>query len=521
MKFKLRNQLLIFGLVLLWRVTLLVFTAQPIPANDAFFYDGAVVNWLRHGHYFNPAIAGLFPISGTQVFAGYPPGYQVAVLLWMSVFGTSVISAMALHLTLFGASGLLVLVIVKKFFPAGASYAIVALLFFGMTFGDRPEDLAHLLGLVVLLLVVRNLDGRGGWKPAAVVALLLLAALYTSPVSAAFYFGIGLTMVALAWGAHRQAIVFLPFVMAAAMFAVIIFAIVRLEPLWWQGFMEVARQQSVVTAGFHRPRGLDILKLVRTAPVFLLALGLVPFALSRWKEFAGDAWLRLTAGIFVAGWGLIVADLTLLSAQYIGYVLFSQIILAAGLLVLVEKYLPARHRQFQLLILGCVALVSVRAVGMTTWGAACAWKNSCGRTHAALRAELEPFTRTSTPVFISSAYLYGAMEFGVQNPIYADWYFNHATWTNHAELNGLIRFKPTKLVLTQFDYYRSFVPVLEQLRQHPELVEFTVRDQAAVRTPDSIPALQRVVQHISWAPVMVDLAWKNPPAPIMNSAPVR
>lgn len=116
MKFNLRNPLFIFGLVLLWRVALLVFTAQPIPANDAFFYDGAVVNWLRHGHYFNPAIADFFPISGTQVFSGYPPGYQVALLLWMSVFGPGVISAMALHLALFAASGLLVLAIVKKFF---------------------------------------------------------------------------------------------------------------------------------------------------------------------------------------------------------------------------------------------------------------------------------------------------------------------------------------------------------------------------------------------------------------------
>ena len=377
-----------------------------------------------------------------------------------------------------------------------------------MTFGDRPEDLAHPLGLVALLLVARNFDGHCGWKPAAGVTLLLLAALYTSPVSAAFYFGTGLVTVAFAWPAHRRSVVFLPFIAAAAMFAAIAFAIARLEPLWWQGFMEVARQQSVITTGFHLPRGMDILKLVRTAPVFLLAFGLVPVALARWKEFASDAWLQLTAGIFLAGWAFILADLILLSAQYVGYVLFSQIILAAGLLMLVEKFFPTRRRQFQWLILGCVALVSVRAVGVTTWGAACAWKNGYGRTHAALRAELEPFTRTNTPVFISSAYLYSAMEFGVQYPIYADWYFNHATWTNNVALNGLVRFKPAKLVLTQFDYYRSFQPVVEQLRRQPELVRLNVRDQAAVRTPDSIPSLQRVVQHISWAPVIVDLEWK-------------
>ena len=508
MKFNLRNPFFLFGLVLLWRVALLVFTAQPIPASDAFFYDGAVVNWLRHGHYFIPAAADLFPISGSQVFSAYPPGYQAAVLVWMTVFGTSVISSMALHLALFAASGFLALAMVKKFFPPAANYAVVALLFLGMTFGDRPEDLAHVFGLGSLLLVVRHIAGNGGWKPAAAVALLLVVALFTSPVSAAYYFGIGFTTAAAAWLAHRRNIVFAPFIAAAAMFAAITFAITRLEPLWWQGFMETARQQSVVTTGFHLPHGLEIIKLVRNAPVFLLALAFVPVALARRKQLAGEPWLLLTAGIFVVGWALLVASVTLLAPNYVGYALFSQIILAAGLLALGEKLFPGKFRWLTVLILGCAALVSVRAVGMTTWGAACAWKNSHGRTQATLRAELAPFARTNLPVLVSSAYLYSAAELGVQRPVYADWYFDHAAWTNDAEVNALIRLKPAKLVLTQFDYYRSFVPVLERLRQLPGLVELTVRDQAAVRTPDSIPSLQRVVQHISWAPVIVDLDWK-------------
>ena len=49
------------------------------------------------------------------------------------------------------------------------------------------------------------------------------------------------------------------------------------------------------------------------------------------------------------------------------------------------------------------------------------------------------------------------------------------------------------------------------VRQHPELAETRIRDLAAVRPPDAIPSLQRVVQHISWAPVIVDLDWKKPP----------
>jgi len=516
-----RNPLWAFGLVLLWRVALLVFTAQPIPANDAFFYDGAVVNWLRHGHYFNPAIADLFPISGRQVFSAYPPGYQAAVLVWMTVFGTSVISAMALHLALFAVSGFLALVLVKKYFPPASHHAVVVLLFLGMTFGDRPEDLAHVFGLGSLLLVMRHIAGPGAWKPAAIVALLLLVALFTSPVAAAFYFGVEFVAVAASWLAHRRHFVFMPFIAAAVMFGTIAFAIARFEPLWWQGFMETARQQSVVTTGFHLPRGLETIKLVRNAPVFLLALVFVPFALARRKHLAGEPWLLLTAGIFTAGWALLVASVTLLAPNYVGYVLFSQIILGAGLLALGGKLFLGKMPWLTVLILGCAALVSIRAVGMTTWGAACAWKNSYGRTQAMLRAELAPFTQTNLPVLLSSPYLYSAAELGVRRPVYSDWYFNHAAWTSDAEINALARLKPAKLVLTQFDYYRSFGLVLERLRQHPELAEFTVRNQAAVRTPDSIPSLQRVVQHISWAPVIVDLAWKNPLAPAANSAPVR
>ena len=31
-------------LVMAWRLALLLFTAQPVPANDAFLFDGAMVN---------------------------------------------------------------------------------------------------------------------------------------------------------------------------------------------------------------------------------------------------------------------------------------------------------------------------------------------------------------------------------------------------------------------------------------------------------------------------------------------
>jgi hypothetical protein len=510
-KFNLRNPFFIFGLVLLWRVALLVFTAQPIPANDAFIFDGAVGNWLRHGSYVNPCMIVAYPISSQQVFSLYPPVYQVALLAWMPLFGTSALAMMTMHLALFALSAFLVLSIVKKFFPATANYLPAALLLFGITFGDRPEDLAHVFGLVSLGLVARQLAAANrSLKTAAAIALALLLALYTSVIAGAFYFGAGFLACAADWLSSRRHRLFVPFVAAAAMFAALTFSIAKLEPLWWQGFLENARQQSVITAGFHRPRLFDLLKLVRTAPVFLLAAAFLPFAFARRNQIRASegVWPRLVAGIFLMGGILLVADMTLIAPDYVGYVIFTQILLAAGLLVLSETVFPEKIRLVRVLILGCVMLVSVRAVGMTTWGAACAWKNSYWRTQETLRLELAPFAKTDAPVVVSSAFLYRAQKLGVRHPIHSDWFYDRSNFAPDADFDGLVRLRPPKLVLTQFDYYRSLVPLLEKLRRHPELVKIQVRDLAAVRPPDASPSFQRVVQNISWAPVMVDLEWK-------------
>jgi hypothetical protein len=510
-KFSLRNPFCVFGLVVLWRVALLVFTAQPIPANDAFFFDGAVVNWILHGHYFNPSLSAVFPISGHELYAAYPPLYQAVLLAWMKCFGTSVISAMALHVALFSVSGFITLLIVNKYFPAAAGYALAVLLFFGITFDDRPEGLAHAFGLAALLLLTGEISGSGKWKTTLAISFFLLAALYTSVIVGAFYFGTGFIAVAAAWLVRRKNSLFIPFIAAVVLFAAITFIIAKTEPLWWAGFRENARQTPVLTIGFRKPDILEILKLIRAAPVFLLALGSLPFVFARRKQIfaATEPWLFLVVGVFVMGWVLLAADMTLLSANYVGYVMFTQIILAAGLLALGEKHFSERRCWLRGLMLGCVILISVRAVGMTTWGAACAWKNSYPRTQETLRAQFAPFATNDAPVVVSSAYLYTALACNVKNPIHSDWFFDRADSTKDADLNGIIHLKPKKLVLMQYDYYRAFELLLERLRQQPELVEIHVRDQAAVRTPDSIPSMRRVLQHISWAPVIVDLEWKE------------
>jgi hypothetical protein len=245
----------------------------------------------------------------------------------------------------------------------------------------------------------------------------------------------------------------------------------------------------------------------------------MPLVFARRREIfsRASAWLALAAGILAMGWVLLLAALTLLAPDYVNYGIFTQVILAAGLLALAQEHFPGHRRLLRAALLGCVLLVSVRAIGMTTWGAACAWKNSYRNTQAVLRAELAPYAASNQPVLVSSAYLYAAAGMRVRNAIDCEWYFDHAAWTNHAQLNGMIRLQPAKIVLTQFDYYRAYLapgaPILTELRQHPELVEIKVRDLAALPVPDASPGFQRILQNISWAPVIVDLTWKTAAPP--------
>src|SRR5512138_454877 len=97
MKLAIRSPWFFLGIVLGWRFLLLVLTAQPVPGNDSFLFDGAVINWLLHGRYFNPSLVECFPISGGQVFSAYPPIYQGLLLPWMALFGTSALSVMWFH----------------------------------------------------------------------------------------------------------------------------------------------------------------------------------------------------------------------------------------------------------------------------------------------------------------------------------------------------------------------------------------------------------------------------------------
>jgi len=171
--------------------------------------------------------------------------------------------------------------------------------------------------------------------------------------------------------------------------------------------------------------------------------------------------------------------------------------------------LGPRGRQALKAALGCgLVLVSIRAAGMTTWGALCAADVNYQRAQTIVRRELEPFVKVEAPVSVSSAFLYEAASLGVARAVHSDWGYDRRGQAAGSELSLLKKLRPAKLVLTQFDYYRVHAPIIEELGRHPELGSSRVRNTASLPAPDSFPSLQRILQQVSWAPVIVDFTWK-------------
>ncbi len=491
-------------LFLAWKVALLIFTAQPVPANDAFFYDRPVVNYLLHGRYCNPSLAMVMPISGREVFSAYPPLYQGVLLGWMKCFGTSALAAMWLHVGLLAVFVVTVLMIFRQLRVPAIVVNLAGLFLFGITFHDRPDTLAHVLGALAILAVVRGL----AWP----VAAFLLLTFGTSLQVGAIY---SLWVALVAGGATWLRSVQFPWAAALTLLGALagLVALVKFgHPQLWAGFQEHVRITPALT-GLRVPRADDLLKVARTAPGIII----VVFALA-WRALSGGISrerLRGSPSMLVALGGMLTA-LVLMGGCL--FVLTPNTIHIAGYLqpLIVGSFLaawvtagnnPARHWTQCALLLAAALLVSVRAIGLTTWGVACARDVSYAAACSRVNAELDTAPPAST-LFISAAFLYEAAGRTNLTWLHSDWpaSASEPNW----ELHALENLKPAKLILTQFDYYRRYETVLADFqRSHPEVKVHTA-NLARVRPPDASRSLQKIVQHVSWAPVVVDFTWREP-----------
>jgi len=521
----------VFGAVFLWRLALLVLAALPVPSNDSFFYDGPVVNLLLHGKYANPALAPALPISGTEMFCAYPPMYQAVLLGWMAFFGASAISAMTLHLLLFGCYLLLLLAVFRRLRVPGWAAGVGGAFLLVITFDDRPDSLAHVFGIAAVYAWVRSRGapgGRASWAWAMSGCAIL--GLATSVQIGALY-------CLLLWvGVLAQGILGQGRFPYAPMAAMVVGLVALGFPHVWAGFMEHARQTPSLT-GWRWPRPDEILKIVRNAPGILGAAALLswpcrPGVASReagtatgtpthatispalGEDGAGDIrGVGLVSGAAtLAALAIVGGSLFLLSPNSVLFVGPLQPLIVGGCLAL----LAARHsgrawlRGKVWLFVGLAAIGSIRAIGMTTWGAACAADAGYPSALRCVRNELDGCAPGNT-VVLSSAYLYEGARHKELRWIHSDWMEPAQRHRPSADWEGLLALRPARLILTQFDYYRRYQPLLARLETQPGLARVQIVNTARLPAPDSIRPLQRVLQHISWAPVVVTVSWKSSP----------
>jgi hypothetical protein len=513
---------LVFAAVFAWKIALFVLSAQPVPSNDSFFYDGAVVHQLLHGGYYNPSIALALPISGTQVFSAYPPLYQVVLFAWMSIFGTSVLSAIALHLMLFGAYALVVYLILRRLQAPVWVIHLAGLYLLLLTFHDRPDSLAHLLGMLGVLAWICS---RRIFNPGAqnrrlnlclwAVPCFTVLALCTSLQIGAIYFlwvWVGMISTTLAGGEKFPT---LPMAATIVIPIALVLCVRVAFPQFWSGFLEHALQTPSYT-GWRFPSVVEILKVARTAPGICLVAVFLPCSWFKQHndvqhlQYARYEYMLVPA--LLGALAIVAACCFILTANTVIIANYLQPIIVASYLAFCAVILPhGRWLRFQFIcLLLAAALGSVRAIGMSTWGLACAADVSYSSATHRIEDELSKLPPGSK-VALSSAYLYDASKNTNLTLIHSDWLAKARAFPLITDLSALETVKPRELILTQFDYYRRYQIALAQLKAVPGACDIQITDTARVRPPDAYPSLQRVVQHISWAPVIIELDWHGQP----------
>ncbi|MCW5555884.1 MAG: hypothetical protein KIS67_27470 [Verrucomicrobiae bacterium] len=548
---------LVLALVFAWKLGLLMFAAQPVPANDAFFYDGPVVNYLLHGKFINPSLALVLPISGNEVFSAYPPLYHLVLLGWMSVFGTSALSAMWLHLLLFGVYAYILLGIFRELKVPAVGANLASLFLLSITFHDRPDSLAHVLGMAAVSACVRGwrgagnelqtaMRGRWAWVAVALVALTLATSLQIG----AFY---GL-LIWLVWLGGRL-LAGLPLPLAAMAATVIIpvglIIFVKLAcPQLWAGFLEHAQLTPSAT-GWRVPQLADVLKVVRTVPGVLAVAGVLIWFAMRGRSllYGSEVVTTLLVAVSATALAVMAASLFAVTPNMVQIANYLQPLVVGVFLTVLARTthtfrsrrregaemenletgppphvgdyrsspFPAEaetcHRSLAglprwavVMFLMLALLASVRLVGMSTWGVACAVDLNYTASRERLREELDAIPPGST-VVASSAYLYETARRDDVRWIHSDWPGDTAGFQANWERDALIALRPARLIITQFDYYRRYERVLKELNQEAGLVDIKVHNFARVNPPDASRLTQKVVQHVAWAPVVVEFTW--------------
>jgi hypothetical protein len=510
---------IVFALFFVWKVGLFVFTAQPIPSNDSYFFDGAVVNLLHGGEFVNPTVAIARPYSGQEFFSPYPPLYQPVLYGWMSVFGTSAAAATGLHVLLVLVwAGLVYLILRQWESPAWAMHLAGGFLFV-ITFHDRPDGLAQVFGTAALLACVRWVRAPARPGPLCWSAVCLALTFGTGLQLGATYLCIVVTTVVVhAWLAREP----LPwrFLLVVGLTPFVLLAVGRFGfPRWWIGFVENA-QENPSNLGWHLPELASLLKLMRTLPGFFLMLLLFVGCLPRIRMEGkrGDIpQLALLVGVVTGMSGVCFLGLSYFTPNYIpafaGYL--QPIFVGAGLTWLARADLLPKRRAW-LVGIACLSIGvgGIRAIGMTTWGVLCArdvsYQDSCKIVARELEAAAAARSKT---VLLSSAYLYAAAGHTNLNVFHSDFVVRPRGAATERDIIGLVRLQPSRLVLTQFDYYRRYEPELAQFRRDRGDVGVRITNLARVQPPDAIPATRKIVQHISWAPVIIEFSWPESPEP--------
>ncbi len=516
---------LVFGLVVVWKLALFAFTAQPIPLCDSFFYDGAVVNLLNGGRYCNPSLALVLPISGTEVFSAYPPLYQVVLYGWMCVFGTSAWAAMALHQVLFVLYVLVLFGIFQRLKTPALWVNGAGLFLFVNTFHDRPDSLAILLGVGAIYAWVRAQDptvasARSGPAPGAAVrgsgwnwlaAGLIVLTLATNLQFGGIYLGC-LWVLALANAALRRArIPWGPLAATILIPAVLVVFVKFGHPRLWEGFQEHATRSPGVTS-FRLPNWSDTTRALRTLPGFGLAVVLGAGLwwqrrerVTAWfKSVDAMVWLGMVAAVLV----FTIAALTFLSSNSVLAAGYLQPLVIGLLLGAFANELPAYGRKWlwPSVFVALAAVCALRAVGMTTWGVACAADVSHGRAVQLVRQSLNELPPGAT-VAVSAGFLYEAVQHQELRVLHSDW-LTPPDGGGVSRAEAVATLKPAKLILTQFDHYRLYGEAIAELQSHTNLVHVNIINTAGVPVPDAALTVQKVVQNISWAPVIVEFSWK-------------